>query len=83
MRVVAIGIASLLSALRSAKRSSKSLTHNNFACFVIQLHVLKGVQVGLVKKLYGTTFSYHMEDFVSPIILTLKSLVIQRYPFRL
>ena len=74
--VVATGIASLLSASRSATRCSKSLTYSNHTCFVIQLNVPKGVQVGLVKQLCGMTFLYHME-------LILKSYLIQKYPFRL
>ena len=49
---------------------------------VIQLHDPKGVQVGLVKELYGSTFSYHMEDFESDRI-NFEVYVIQKYPFRL
>ena len=44
---------------------SQSLKHSIRACFVTTLYVPKGVQIRLVKELFGTTFSYHIdhEDF--------------------
>ena len=60
MRIVAIGIELQLGSHANSR-----------ACFVIQLRVLKGVQVELVKELYSITFSYEV------------TCVIRKYPIRL
>ena len=44
-------------------------------------HVPKAIQVILVIELYDTSFSYHMEDFVS--YRTLKFYAIRKYSFNL